>query len=839
MIKKKPLLILLFLIINIPLFSQTFRKIRNYETDGTNELLYKMKKLTETVKMKRNFIEGFEIIRPSFTLTLEKGSLYFEDDDFINGLYFEGIAFITFSIEDEVESSRLEKALKKRRLSREPIKNVYIIPLGTCPDIPKNKEFFEVVPAPENLSSLKNYLKREGIKWLSYLINKRVFDYNDILIIFELNKEIFAYELNHNLENEVRFLRFSHPINSNYYMWDPILSMHLTKENKLTKYISEEEYQEKVLTDVKSYQINYELDSSGKIINGEVEISLEILKPLKAILFEIHPLFKIKKVLDSEKELPFIKEDFSKTYSYYETYLLVDLKEETSYNKKLKFLLQGDLFDKAQGYIYPVEEDLWFPYLYDLDGFMCSFKAIVPKDFEVIASLDLIEHVSKPDHEIFIFKNSIPFKNISFTIGKFNHAKIETQNGILLDVAIPNDLRTNIFSQNQKYTLNELKKIVEFYSNLFGELPYKNIKVTITPYSYGRSYKWRGFETEKRRGEQRFHIDDLMPVPIGSQYRPKQKEVYIDPYKLSLYGRGFPTMIFLTENAFLRKGESEPDRLLAHQVALNWWDGVVSPLSERDVWLSEGLSEFCALMYIRFRFGDEIAKIFRENILLGGMLIKRGNYGVSVDIENYPENDIFTRTEKLGFSGAETKSFEDAPICLGTRVYSTLSSDPERSYEFIIYHKSAFVFGMLENISKYTVEKEIGFYNALKNIIKKYNGKRISTPTFIKELENSIKIPLQNYFNGWLESTDFPRVEIKTFIEKKENEVNIRASGKSSSNLFLAVPIRVKLKEKRYNDYLLLFENKVAQNEWKIKEDVKSVEIDPLRIVFCSYGRVK
>jgi len=82
---------------------------------------------------------------------------------------------------------------------------------------------------------------------------------DDLIILFEFKDEIWAYQLNSLQENEVQLLRLSHPPYSDFDMWDPIVSMHITKEGKLTPYINEEDYLKKISSDVNKYEINFDL----------------------------------------------------------------------------------------------------------------------------------------------------------------------------------------------------------------------------------------------------------------------------------------------------------------------------------------------------------------------------------------------------------------------------------------------------------------------------------------------------------------------------------------------------------------------------------------------------
>jgi len=111
--------------------------------------------------------EGITIQRPCFILKSGKGSLYFEQD--FNGFYYDGMATFSFSVDNTVESSRLEKAISKNRIENEVIKGFYVLPFGECPDLPKLKESSNNVVQYDKMAGLKSGLRKDCIRNLNYL----------------------------------------------------------------------------------------------------------------------------------------------------------------------------------------------------------------------------------------------------------------------------------------------------------------------------------------------------------------------------------------------------------------------------------------------------------------------------------------------------------------------------------------------------------------------------------------------------------------------------------------------------------------------------------------------
>src|SRR5690606_25451358 len=74
-----------------------------------------------------------------------------------------------------------------------------------------------------------------------------------------------------------------------------------------------------------------------------------------------------------------------------------------------------------------------------------------------------------------------------------------------------------------------------------------------------------------------------------------------------------PQVIFVGEQFFPDpiNGGSRPgavEMLVAHEVAHQWWYGLVGINPHRDAFLDEGLAEYAAVLYFERRYGPEAAE---------------------------------------------------------------------------------------------------------------------------------------------------------------------------------------------------------------------------------------
>ncbi|MCX7829855.1 MAG: M1 family aminopeptidase [Acidobacteria bacterium] len=538
-----------FLLFSFLNSAMDFTWSHNYQNESSKELVSLMNRMCSPSALSSTPTEGFKVERPAFVLQCSKGTLYFDNDDKNNfqQIFYEGSAQINFSLPDPIEQSRIERLLGKKSLDNIAISSLCIVPLGNSNDIPKKLAEGASASLNKDLLRFKTALRKNGIDILYSLLNKNLTDPLDIIILFEMKGDVWAYWFDSRSEAEVQLLRLAHPPSQDNFMWDEVAVIHRTKSGFLTPEITPEEYSQKYLYDVKNYEIDYSMDDTGRIISGIAKATISLKKPHSALLFSFFPDYSINSVTVNGEKAFFIKEDYSEKWGYYDSSLLVQFQTPIEGEAVVTFDISGTLFRPENGYLYLKDEDLWYPHLNDWDGATYKIKMTVPKENEIISIGESKSHTVNQDAtEIFVWESNIPVKLATFTLGKFIHKIVEAE-GLKLDIALPKGVRTNLLTQAQDYTLNELKNDILFYSKMFGPLPYPTLKVVITHYSHGR---------------------------------------------------GFPTMLLLSESAFFRTGSTWPDQFMAHEVAHQWWGNLVDGLSYRDVWLSEGMAEFSSMLYI-------------------------------------------------------------------------------------------------------------------------------------------------------------------------------------------------------------------------------------------------
>lgn len=525
------------------------------------------RQMTEQAPCIQANTEGFSITRPGFRAVLAAGNTWLEqgDEGIVNGVYYEGAGTLSFEVADPLERTNLKKYIGSEAVQGLAFQNLYILPLGACKDIPRpqqaNGALNMVFPAGD-YPALKNGFHAGGMSWLSSLLNRNLQADQDIVIVFRMNGDLWAYVLDSLDMEEVSLRRLGNPPHTDAWWWDRVVSLHRDPSGLLKPSLTDDEGRAKINLDAIRFDVNMSLDAEGNLGEGSSTLArLSAMKPVRAVYFNCSPILNVKSVTFNGKEsVPFIKEEFSLRAFHMDYGFVVLLPRETQGEFEMTIGYDGDLFDKEPGVKILRDDTTWFPVIQDWDGFQFGLRVAVPKGYEVLTVGDVVEHKDGlPDNrELWAYDMKSNIYNSSMVLGKLKHNH-ETFEGIDVDIAVPDNVRTILINQNVKEVMKEVGASIATYTKLFGRLPIKSLKVGL--HSWGLNLSFSG-------------------------------------------------MILLSEDVFTRTGSSWPEQVVAHEVAHQWWMGGHSaPLTYRDVWIPEALAEFSSYLYMKENHGpDEMNK---------------------------------------------------------------------------------------------------------------------------------------------------------------------------------------------------------------------------------------
>jgi len=221
------------------------------------------------------------------------------------------------------------------------------------------------------------------------------------------------------------------------------------------------------------------------------------------------------------------------------------------------------------------------------------------------------------------------------------------------------------------------------------------------------------------------------------------------PGKLS---QGWPGLIFLSSFAFLSPEERENlhlsnyEKLLygelvdPHETAHQWWGDAVMWKSYRDVWLSEALANYCALLVLEQEKPGAVHSVLQQY------------------------------RQDLARKSREGLMMKDAgPVTLGHRL--TSSRLPE-AYEVVVYGRGTWLIHMLREMFR-DVDREAPnpdgrFLQVLRHLRERFDGRTMSTQDLQQALEDALpnslryegKKSLAWFFEQWVNGSALPHFEL-------------------------------------------------------------------------------
>ncbi len=233
------------------------------------------------------------------------------------------------------------------------------------------------------------------------------------------------------------------------------------------------------------------------------------------------------------------------------------------------------------------------------------------------------------------------------------------------------------------------------------------------------------------------------------------------------FGQSFPGLVYLSTLSYMNKADRPaPARgqyqdtffsevLDAHEVAHQWWGNLMAPASYHDEWISEGLADYSALMYLEKRKGvqamDTVLDRYRTSLL------EKTTGGATI--------------ESAG------------PIVWGLRL---LTSETPDAWRRITYEKGAWIFHMLR--------RRLGddnFRAMLREICEQYRFRPFATADLLQVARKySRGADLNTFFDAWVEGTGIPAVSVTYDVKRTKLSGTVKVSG-VADDFSAPVPVEI------------------------------------------------
>jgi Peptidase family M1 domain len=530
---------------------------------------------------------------------------------------------------------------------------------------------------------------------------------------------------------------------------------------------------------VEHYEIEVAFQPQDFRLSARARIRVQAnVDSLNAVSLKFNPELEILKVYDSEQRELFFTQDKGGRLLYIYFLEPVDARRTTTFDVFYRGRLMpppqaNDVVTAGQQsetvvlsgpryetYFYS-QSACWYPAPPSEDFFTARLKLIVPPGYTSIANGRLLEEgtlngiprVTELDTTgsvYTVYEIDTPVKYLSFLVGRLSLTE-ELAGRLPLSCYVASDVRWL-----RRNFLDDAQKILAFYQELFGPFPFENLRIVQRLWSSAGGHSPASFLVVNelpRRSDAMGQIVPLVPSPNS-------------PVDLSHW----------------------KDYFLAHEIAHQWWGQGVTGATYRDQWLSEGLSQFAAALYLRSKYGeDAFAAILKKFSKWTG---KKSGWGA---------------------------------ITLGSR----LSYVDFEAYQAIVYDKAALVLNMLRDMMG-----EERFFAGLRDFFGRYHQGAASTGQFRAAMEAAAGRGLADFFDPWLNSHELAEVRVNRRLERSGDTTVLRVRVAQSGRVFV-FPLWISWKgaDGTARREKVLVGQKAQEFEIRTSGEVREVTVNPERAV--------
>jgi len=493
---------------------------------------------------------------------------------------------------------------------------------------------------------------------------------------------------------------------------------------------------------VKSYQIDVDFNPEQYFLSGKAKIEVEsYVDSLEKLKFKLNPKLNILRIQDEEGRSLFYSQDKLREtlYVYFvhsppknEPYSI-----EVFYRGKLRPPVEisdavagpqisrrndagtklSVIDVKFETYLFSQRAG-WYPSPPESDYFQARMKISVPAGFQCISNGEMIEtsflnktervqEEDEAENAVFVFEVKYPVKYLSMIIGKFtnveeDHDSLPLQHfyssGVLLE---------------KKGLLREAKNIVQFFEEKFGAYPYEKLGIVRRLWTTFGGHSPASF----------IIVNELFQAPDSPLLVPVRSPVDLSRWR---------------------------EYFIAHEISHQWWGQAVTWKTYHDLWLSEGLAQFSAILYLSEKHGKGVLEPVFEK--------------------------LSHWTEKMSKWG---------PITLGAR----LALHDPMAFQTIVYNKSALALNMLKDL----LGEEM-FFDGLNKFYLRHKFGKASTADFIKAMEEASGEDLRIFFKNWFGSYTLPAVKVSHSFQKSGDGYILKLKINQMKDIFV-FPLWVEWKE--------------------------------------------
>jgi len=525
--------------------------------------------------------------------------------------------------------------------------------------------------------------------------------------------------------------------------------------------------------DIEHYDLEIEYKPSDHSMAGKARINVRTqVGMLDGLRFKMNPAFEILRINDSNKRELYFTQDKLRQVIY--IYFLKPPSRgqvssiEVFYRGKIPpSPARSDMVlpiqteqtirfyqPQYETYLY-TRSALWYPVSSEVDYFTARLKIILPPGYKVVSNgklteqfllegLENINDVGKMGNSVYVFEALNPLKYLSFLVGKLDLVQ-ETSGPVPIKY-----FRSSYTRPDHWDLFSGARDIVRFFENVFGPFPFEKLNIIK-----------RAWVTSGGNSPASFIIINELSRMASRNLRHSSDS----PVDLSRWREYF----------------------LAHEIAHQWWGQGIAWASYQDNWISEGMAQFAAVLFLREKYGDR----------------------AFVRIMDKFSRDI----EKKSIWGA---------ITMGSRI----SHFNFLAYQTIVYNKATMVLFMLQDL----LGEEL-FNIGIERFFSMNKYGSASTQEFFNVFHDISGMNLKRFFDKWFNSYLLPEVETDYKVNETAGKYSLQFTFRQKSEIFV-FPLWVEWKENgRTMRRKIIIDDRIISKEFFPEAKPGKIKINPIKTV--------
>lgn len=666
-------------------------------------------------------VDGLVLVREDARFQLQEGYLALGRPLFgrVQAAFFWGSGRFTFSPRDTLEKANLQRLFGTDTL-RLPFRQLYLFfDDTTLQELTSQLRFSGGKVASSVTADLKyvfKYLESSQREHLPVAFVRSLLDSTASGLFYahfsEAVFEPYFFEINPYSEESVRF-----------YRRDLSTSVRYLKEI-VCQYPAGKRAGSGADLDVLNYHIAVQIDP-GLNFSARVQLCARLLPESERwIYFWLQPDIEVEAVSDSTgRPWPFWKGDNS-------ALLWIQRPQSPSSDRPLCLTVKlhsKRLLERRGDWILLRSSSNWYPRHRFEDRATYQLEFTVPKQLELVAVGGLVDSAVVDSRRRMRWETEGPVRAVSFNLGEFRRRIFRLPGLPPVEVLLSPRAHFNAGRSLLRFRVlsgrhmdvqvgRDVVQSLRFFTRRFGPLSVPRLVVSEIP---------------------------------------------------TFSGEAFPGFIQLSWETFQFTEKTGLDAIFrAHEVAHQWWGIAVAHASYHDQWISEGLSEFSALLYLerlkgRARYLKALAGWRKQILGARRSFLSRG----------MPPGSLWL--------GIRNESYQ-------TR----------GDFYLVVHKKGAWVFHMLRMLLMDPVsENDSLFTDLLRRLYHRFQGRRVSTAALQALVEEVSGQPMDWFFRQWVYGYRIPAYRWASRIQARPDgrfNVQFRVIEETGSVPF-RVPVLIRL----------------------------------------------